>query len=150
MNKEEIIKLLKISRETELTPRKKIGRFAVSDSYPKLAKEILFFQNDYIKAYYMQVYLNLIEKEFEAFVRILSGKRDTILNKKVGGARHSAHLWLDETIAVDFFMLGIDMNKVYKYILKNLIFGECFYYSRNNFIHFTLPFKGNLNQSGLK
>ncbi len=146
MKKEDLIDVLKISGNTLLTKHTMINTFAISDSYPEEAKKIMFFQNDYIKCYFLQIWLDMLEKEFGALVRKLSGKRNDSLNKKIGGVSTTAHSYKDLKAAIDFYMLDIDMDKVYKYIVKRFVFGECFYYRKKNFIHLTLPFKDNLMQ----
>lgn len=132
-----------VDKNAKLSYNRSIGAYAVSSSYPDLALQIEFSHSDYIKYYQLDCLLKLVELNFKQFAVILSGKRSTILNDKVGGSSNSAHLSRGLKCAVDFFLPNIDMQDVYDFITTHMVFGECIYYKKNNFIHLTLPFPDN-------
>jgi len=80
-------------------------------------------------------------------VIITSGFRDWEVNKKIGGAINSQHLYGE---AADFYPKQSDIDDVFKWCIKNLKFGQCIRESKNgkDWIHISLPRIGK-NQEAL-
>ena len=120
--------------------------FAVSEDYPHLAKLITFSNSDLQKLFYLAT-LNLQPErdKYNLPIKILSGKRTHALNRAVGGAGHSDHLFDFCSAACDFVIPGIGMEQVFtsmqgKNRPKNRQpFGQLIYYPDKNFIHVSLP-----------
>lgn len=66
-----------------------------------------------------------------AVVRITSGYRSTKLNKAVGGAPNSNHLFGN---AADFVIPGVSPRSIHKYVIQNLDFDEAICYSGWNHV----------------
>lgn len=124
-------------REIHLTEHFKLGEFAVSRSHPEIASRLVpdipmvekatmlaYFALEPIRVYYRQP------------VIITSGFRNMELNEALLGDSDSQHLYGE---AVDFEILGMDMEDVYKWCKSALHWkGELIYYL-NRHVHIALP-----------
>lgn len=129
-----------------LTKNFSLPEFAVSADHPYLASLIIFSETDITKLFYMCI-LNLqpIRDWLSASVKILSGKRTPELNKAVGGADHSDHLFDFVSAACDFTVPGYDMERIWHWVQKTNIpenhrpFGQLIFYPSKNFCHISMP-----------
>lgn len=130
---------------SHLTENFSLAEFAVSAEHPFLAKLIEFSEADEVKLFYFcNMILQPIRNKFGGVI-ILSGKRTPELNKAVGGAELSDHLFRYASCATDFTVPGADMKAVYNWIQFNLCgsfmkpYGQLIYYPAKQFIHGSLP-----------
>lgn len=125
-----------------------MDEFSVSARYPDLAKKLIFTDFDQFKARYLvHTILQPIRSFFHIPIHITSGKRSPNLNKALGGAPNSDHLWRDGSCACDF-VVGEnpqDTLKAYDFIRQTLpfAFGQMIlYYQKKDVpkhLHVSLP-----------
>jgi len=131
----------------QLTEHFKLEEFAVSHDYPELARKIKFSREDITKLFYIsQAILESARQVWDKIIIITSGKRTLELNKAIGGAPHSDHLFRKYSCAVDFTMeKKEELFEVYKFIMRQCYFlvGEMIIYFDKEwtprFIHLSLP-----------
>lgn len=100
---------------TKLTRNIEYGEFA-------LYKEVRRFdhQHQCQTALELAQFLEKVRTHFNKPIVITSGHRPPVINKSVGGASSSEHLYNAPGVgAVDFFVEGVDIYKVQDYCLKN-------------------------------
>jgi uncharacterized protein YcbK (DUF882 family) len=117
------------------------SEFVVSAEHPELAKQITLSDTDKLKiALICLMNLQPVREKLGMPVVILSGKRSPELNKLIGGADASDHLYENDTAAVDFTVPGASMFAIWHGLILNpRTFGQCIYYPKQNFIHISLP-----------
>lgn len=131
----------------QLTKNFKLEEFAVSHDYPELAEKIKFSKEDITKLFYIcKVILEPARQVWDKPIYITSGKRTLELNKAVGGAPHSDHLFRKFSCAVDFIVeRKKELFDIYKFIMHQCYFlvGEMIIYFDKKwtprFIHLSLP-----------
>lgn len=79
--------------------------------------------------------LNQVQRYFNSQVVVTSGYRCEELNKAVGGVPYSQHM-LGE--AVDFYVAGISLYNVFKYIVDNVEYDQCIMYRHKGIIHLSV------------
>ena len=115
------------------------SEFAVSSDYPDLAKGIESTETD-IKRFRLLVESVLQPVRtlwLEDPINILSGKRSTVLNDKIGGVKTSDHL---DSIAVDF--TSDDLIKKFLWMYEHIHFRQLIFYPDQNFIHVSINIPG--------
>lgn len=137
-----------------LTKNFSIEEFFVSSEFPEMAKACFVSVkkgNDYelmkAKAFYLaRLFLQPIRDMYDEPVQILSGVRGFALNKAIGGAETSDHLYHDECAAADFTCRSIDS-------VANMLanskwpFGQMIWYPEQRFIHISLPSRKHFKES---
>ena len=127
-----------------ITPYFKLSEFKVSREYPRLAKCITFSKLD-VRHIELLCYIHLqpLRYEFGGPIRILSGKRSSVLNIAIKGSKNSDHLFAN---AVDF--TARDKKHLYQAYLEHLYknyqsIGQSIIYLNKNksfrFAHLSLP-----------
>lgn len=131
----------------QLTEHFKLEDFAVSHDYPELAKKIKFSKEDITKLFYIcQGILEPAREVQDKPIIITSGKRTLELNKAVGGAPHSDHLFRKYSCAVDFTTKEEEeLFDIYYFIYNHYYYfvGELIIYFNKvwvpRFLHLSLP-----------
>jgi len=139
----------------DITENFDLTEFGVSDEFPNLAREITFSKTDCIKIFYLcRLFLQPLRTKLNWPVLITSGKRSRPLNKLVGGARTSDHLFKQESAACDFKVIG------HKFLTRDAFdwikdkrpktFGQLILYYADDdtpsFVHISLPSKKHLGE----
>jgi len=117
----------------QLTTNFPLNEFKVSSSYPEIAEEMEFTENE------IDILILLCEsiaqpvRDRYGMYRPLSGKRSIELNALVGGSPESDHISCN---AFDFTIYGVDMFEVFKWIYDTkLHYRQLIYYPKKNIIH---------------
>lgn len=114
-----------------------LKEFAVSDSYPDLAKKIEFTD---LHIMTLQVLccrlLQPIRREYGP-TKILSGLRSPELNEAIGGFHKSDHL---HGAAADISILSFHPRHIYQWIVQasGLPYRQAIYYPKQHFIHVSI------------
>lgn len=124
-----------------LTRNFRLGEFAVSREYPDLAAEIIFTEREVGR---LQVYcagwLQPLRDHYGSAVIITSGKRTQALNKAIGGAPMSDHLFTESSGAADITLPGQDMREVSVWMRDNLApVKKLLVYPQRGFVHISFP-----------
>lgn len=136
----------------KLTDNFNSDEYRVSKDYPLLAKKIYFTRHeDFTKLFYISTILQR-QRNIWGKIYILSGKRSLELNKKVGGAKNSDHLFKGYSCAADFTSeISVEnLFPIYKDIFDEFHFsiGEVIFYFNKawqpRFIHLSLPTEKHL------
>ena len=139
----------------DLTPNFSSREFVVSERYPDLVEEIWksLIGMDHYKFFLLaRTILQPIRDYLGLPVKITSGKRSDVLNKAVGGAATSDHLYKHECAAVDFTLNDpFKTQKAHIFLLsKRYLFGQLIMYPDEHgfhtFIHVSLPSKSHLGE----
>ena len=135
-----------------ITKNFQLREFKVSASFPELASKIKFTNQDLmvIEILCLRV-LQPVRDKFGA-LKILSGKRNELLNEKVKGSPTSDHLTAN---ACDFTPIsGVTTDLVFDWIVEDsgIDFRQIIYYTDENFIHVScnVPFKTRRNDRFVK
>ena len=72
-------------------------------------------------------------------VIITSGKRSPSHNRRCGGARHSDHLYINDSAAADFTCRDLRAALRYLATVDPDTYGQLIYYPDRHFIHVSLP-----------
>ena len=125
---------------TQLSENFCLKEFVVSESHPHLALMIVPTIEQANNLHILcQMGLQPIREEY-GFVSITSGLRDAALNKAVGGASDSQHLYGE---AADFICSTLkpeSMLDVFTFCVHNLNWqGEVFLYKKRGHLHISLP-----------
>lgn len=127
----------------------KYSEWIISNQYPALADKIKLSDCDRIKIFYIAQILETVREKCGGIpIRITSGKRSSELNKAIGGAKNSDHLFTDEKCATDFILArdGYLLWYVFqilhysRYAIGQVIiylYGQNIWWPR--FIHLSLP-----------
>jgi len=130
----------------DLTDHFNSREFVVSSSHPELLQEIRDSVND-MDLYKFFLLARMILEPLREWVglpiKIYSGKRSEALNKAVGGAINSDHLYRDECAAVDFTFGDPSKDALALLYLRARpqILGQCINYpvdGKETFIHVSL------------
>lgn len=138
-----------------LTEHFSLNEFAVSASYPEIAKEIIFNPTDGIKSFYgCATLLQPTRNHFKIPLIITSGKCPPELNKLIRPDNlDSDHLWKGESWAADFilqdgnsFRNEIRAQQCLDWMKEKLpfAFGQLIYY-QDGHIHVSLPTERHKN-----
>lgn len=134
----------------QLTKNFSLHEFAVSDSRPDLAVDVVFDDEETYRVYILcMMFLQPIRESFGP-VNILSGKRTVALNKAVGGSPNSDHLYnsgftdgpVKDKVAADFTVPRTNLEDVYRFVkikYPKETYGQLIYYRKQRFIHLSLP-----------
>lgn len=124
----------------QLTPNFNLEEFAVSSDFPKLAEKIEFLDRDIekIRGICLHV-LEPVRKHFGKKIIITSGKRSSVLNKRVGGHPRSAHLFNYDRGACDFVVEKIPPSEVALWIKEHCQVRKIIFYPDRGFTHISFP-----------
>lgn len=136
----------------KLTPNFSSEEFVVSAQHKALVTEILasITPLDEYKFFLLaRMILQPIRDYIDMPIQINSGKRSEALNKAIGGATNSDHLYREECAAVDFTLNDtIKTQKAFIWLLnKPYLYGQLISYpdknDRETFLHISLPSKAH-------
>ena len=131
-------------------PNFEYGEFVVSGEYPDIAKNTDVTGEDKLKFYFQGLLIQAVRDKIDnGPIKVVSGKRVPQLNKLVGGAERSDHLYTGSCGAVDWRFTG-NNRKLWDAMLFLLseckyMFGQAILYIDSDnlatpkFMHTSLP-----------
>jgi zinc D-Ala-D-Ala carboxypeptidase len=123
-----------------LTINFSLNEFKVSHSYPQLAEKISFSPVEIERLRFAcAAILEPLRGHYDKPVRILSGKRCTLLNQRVGGHPHSHHLFADDKGAVDIYIPNFDPREAARWLVENCQVAYVIAYINRSFLHVSFP-----------
>jgi len=139
----------------DLTDHFSLSEFIVSSSHSELLEEIRnsITEIDRYKMFLLcRMILEPLRADLNMPIQINSGKRSASLNKAIGGAPNSDHLYLNECAAVDFTLREpFKTQKALIYLLnKPYLYGQVISYpdkgGMETFIHVSMPSKAHYGE----